>query len=230
MHKPAHGSGRKSDAPIVAKKRLIPVERRGATVNAQLSKKGMPIDGDPIFYGETGLSPVPGRLYAGAGDVGETLSFEMEAEPKGQARADVSVLHVVRPHLPGGHAVDGMAACASQPRRGGCRWSRLLVYREQRRRSTCLVEADTRRARDQDLSANASPTGLHPQSQRKAAAIGHPHRERPRGPDGRPAHTGAYLRGRFRGLLLWVPTGTLCTPGPRRDSGTSERGVLSGLR
>lgn len=51
MHKFPFGSGRKSDTPIVAKKRLIPVERRGGTVIALLTRKGQPLDGEPIHYG-----------------------------------------------------------------------------------------------------------------------------------------------------------------------------------
>ncbi len=82
------GSGRKSDSPIVAGKRLIPVEPRGGTVNTRLTTKGGPLDGDPIDYGTSGLHPRSGAAR-------ETLAFALEAGPKGQTRAELSVLRAV---------------------------------------------------------------------------------------------------------------------------------------
>jgi hypothetical protein len=60
MHKPEHGLGRKSDTLIVVLKRLTAVERRGVTVDVQLTRKGVPLDGSSIYYGTTGYSGMAG--------------------------------------------------------------------------------------------------------------------------------------------------------------------------
>ena len=69
------GSGRKSDSPIVAEKRLTPVEPRGGTVNTLTTTKGVPPVRD--LYGTNGL-PARGR------NAREALAFALEARPKGQ--------------------------------------------------------------------------------------------------------------------------------------------------
>lgn len=44
IHNPPYRSGRESDLPIVARKRLIPVEPRGRTLISFSSRKGIPLE------------------------------------------------------------------------------------------------------------------------------------------------------------------------------------------
>lgn len=91
-HNCKRGPERESERPIVAKKRG---NARGAKgpywKQASIEMRREPLERKAFHYGRTGSEP---RKKKGK-DTGETLSSEGEAGPKGQARAEVPVLHTV---------------------------------------------------------------------------------------------------------------------------------------
>jgi hypothetical protein len=78
--------GRESDLPIVARKRLTPVEPRGRTLIVFSSREGKPLE-HKLCYGR--------RVQARTWLAPETFPVAMKAGPQGQAGAEVPVLGTV---------------------------------------------------------------------------------------------------------------------------------------
>src|ERR1035437_8158701 len=136
----------------------------------------------------------------------QTLFAETEAEPKGQAGAEVPVLRFVRSGLSARCAGSGMETGASQS--GRARGGRRKDRRNRSVGSRCegISGRNPGLASHQDLHADSGTARLHTESEWEAAAVGHSDGARPGDPDGDPVDPGADLRSRFRGLLLWVPS------------------------
>src|SRR5206468_7148592 len=106
--------------------------------------------------GPLGSTTHYGRLLHGApGHPGETLSSEAEAQSKGQARAEVSVLRVVRPNLSVGHTGDCLGTGACQSWRTGHRRGYVRADRKLRRGGRGLSEASSGRLADQAVRSPA---------------------------------------------------------------------------
>jgi len=73
----------------------MPVEPRGLSVGMfQVDKKGVPLEQE-FQYGRSGKwSPYP-RIGKEGEASGETLHPETETGPKGEARTEIPVLHIV---------------------------------------------------------------------------------------------------------------------------------------
>src|SRR5438445_225924 len=75
-----------------------------------------------------------------------------------------------------------MEASEAEPRCGGCRWGDAREHRAGRGRS--VLANDRRRPARRQVSARRGAAPVHPEGRWKAAATGHPDRERSRGPGG----------------------------------------------
>src|SRR6266511_3845429 len=73
-------------------------------------------------------------------------------------------------------------------------------------------------AEGQDLPPASRTPGVHPESQRQAAATGDSDGSGPGGPDGDAADLGADLRGGLPGVLVWIPSWAVGPPGAGGDS------------
>src|SRR5258708_1052669 len=82
----------------------------------------------------------------------------------------------------------------------------------------------------QHLSNAASAPRVHTEGQRQVAPAGNPDGARPRDPDGDSVDFGADLRSRFRGLLLWVPSGPFGASSAGGDPGTLAARLPGGVR
>ena len=83
--------------------RLIVVKKRGNARGAKepyckkasIEKKGEPLERESFHYGRTRRNDTEARKQQTGQNTGETLFTEGEAEPEGQTRAEVSILHIV---------------------------------------------------------------------------------------------------------------------------------------
>src|ERR1022692_3691788 len=140
-HNSWFGFGRESAGFVVAWKRSNVRGAKGpCQVRARVRERQVRLDTeDPMLDAEgpiTETRPMPptlsllrhklsqkgecGRHYGDAADAADTLSFETQAEPKGQARAEVSILRSVRSNLSVGHAVDSVASRSTEHGCSGC--------------------------------------------------------------------------------------------------------------
>ena len=83
---------------------------------------------------------------------------------------------------------------------------------------------------NQDLPAATSAPRVHTESQRKDETAGDTDGARPGGADGDPVNSGADLRSRLRGLLLWVPSQPLGASSAGGNPRPSESGLSGGVR
>src|ERR1035437_4898121 len=121
-----NGCGRESERPIAARKRG---NARGAKgphwKHCCCKRKGEPLGRDSR-YGRMGAYRRPEETGERRRTPRQTLYAETEAEPKGQAGAEVPVLRTVRPDLSARCAGSGLetGTCQSGRARGGRRKDR----------------------------------------------------------------------------------------------------------
>src|ERR1022692_2875568 len=81
----------------------------------------------------------------------------------------------------------------------------------------------------QDLHADSGTARLHTEGEWEIASARDSDGARPSGADGGSVDPGADLRSRFRGLLLWVPSGPVGPSGAGGDTRACEGRVSSGV-